>query len=110
MVRAKVRREVIATRYHEKQQPALKNAPKVRGQRDPCVTLVFPETFVMPKLKTHKGASKRFKKTGTGKIVRQHAFARHILTSKGRKRKNKLHQSVVADDSDQTKLARMIPY
>ena len=64
----------------------------------------------MPKLKTHKGASKRFKKTGTGKIVRGHAFARHILTSKGRKRKNNLHKSVVADDSDQAKLARMIPY
>ena len=41
----------------------------------------------MPKLKTHKGASKRFKKTGTGKVVRGHAFARHILTSKSRKRK-----------------------
>jgi len=55
----------------------------------------------MPKLKTHKGAAKRFKKTGTGKVVRQHAFARHILTSKARKRKNKLHTSVVADPSDQ---------
>jgi large subunit ribosomal protein L35 len=41
----------------------------------------------MPKLKTHKGASKRFKKTGTGKVMRNHAFARHILTSKSRKRK-----------------------
>ena len=64
----------------------------------------------MPKLKTHKGASKRFKKTGTGKVVRQHAFARHILTSKPRKRKNKLHDAVVADDADQAKLKRMIPY
>jgi large subunit ribosomal protein L35 len=64
----------------------------------------------MPKLKTHKGASKRFKKTGTGKVVRQHAFARHILTSKPRKRKNKLHGSVVADEADQAKLQRMIPY
>jgi large subunit ribosomal protein L35 len=70
----------------------------------------FPEKSVMPKLKTHKGAAKRFKKTGTGKVVRQHAFARHILTSKSRKRKNKLHGSVVADDSDQAKLQRMIPY
>jgi large subunit ribosomal protein L35 len=77
---------------------------------DPCDILVLSRNIVMPKLKTHKGASKRFQKTGTGKIVRQHAFARHILTSKGRKRKNKLHQSVVADDSDQAKLARMIPY
>ena len=70
----------------------------------------YPEKIVMPKLKTHKGASKRFKKTGTGKVVRQHAFARHILTSKSRKRKNKLHTSVVADESDQAKLQRMIPY
>jgi large subunit ribosomal protein L35 len=64
----------------------------------------------MPKLKTHKGASKRFKKTGTGKVKRNHAFARHILTSKPRKRKNKLHQSVVASDADQPVLKRMIPY
>jgi large subunit ribosomal protein L35 len=70
----------------------------------------FPRNISMPKLKTHKGASKRFKKTGTGKIVRQHAFARHILTSKARKRKNKLHEGVVADDADQPKLQRMIPY
>jgi large subunit ribosomal protein L35 len=64
----------------------------------------------MPKLKTHKGASKRFKKTGTGKIVRGHAFARHILTSKARKRKKKLHEQVVADQADQPALRRMLPY
>jgi large subunit ribosomal protein L35 len=75
-----------------------------------CAKLKVPENKAMPKLKTHKGASKRFKKTGTGKVVRQHAFARHILTSKARKRKNKLHTSVVADESDQAKLQRMIPY
>ena len=48
----------------------------------------------MPKLKTHKGAAKRFHKTGTGKVVRGHAFARHILTSKAKKRKRKLGKSV----------------
>ena len=64
----------------------------------------------MPKLKTHKGASKRFKKTGTGKIMRSHAFARHILTSKRRKRKKKLHQQVVADPADQPGLRQMLPY
>jgi large subunit ribosomal protein L35 len=64
----------------------------------------------MPKLKTHKGAAKRFKKTGTGKVVRNHAFARHILTSKSRKRKRKLHKAVVADPSNQPALQRMIPY
>lgn len=64
----------------------------------------------MPKLKTHKGASKRFKKTGSGKIVRNHAFARHILTSKTRKRKRKLHKDVVADEANQPSLQRMLPY
>lgn len=64
----------------------------------------------MPKLKTHKGAAKRFKKTGTGKIVRQHAFARHILTSKSRSRKRRLGQSVVADETNQPALRSMLPY
>jgi large subunit ribosomal protein L35 len=64
----------------------------------------------MPKLKTHKGASKRFKKTGTGKFVRQHAFTRHILTSKSRSRKRRLRQSVVADPTNQPALRSMLPY
>ena len=64
----------------------------------------------MPKLKTHKGASKRFKKTGTGKVMRHHAFARHILTSKARSRKRKLTQGVVADATNQPALLRMLPY
>ena len=64
----------------------------------------------MPKLKTHKGASKRFKKTGTGKVKRHHAFARHILTSKARSRKRKLSAGVMADETDQPKLLRMLPY
>ena len=63
----------------------------------------------MPKLKTHKGAAKRFKKTGTGKIVRNHAFARHILTSKSRSRKRKLTQGVVVDPADHKKLELMLP-
>jgi large subunit ribosomal protein L35 len=62
------------------------------------------------KLKTHSGASKRFKKTGTGKIVRNKAYARHILTSKTRSRKRQLHQSAVADKADQAKLLEMLPY
>lgn len=64
----------------------------------------------MPKMKTHKGAAKRFKKTGTGKVTRRHAFSRHILTSKPRSRKRKLGQGVVADPSDQAKLLTMLPY
>ena len=49
----------------------------------------------MPKLKTHRGAAKRFKKTGTGKFVRASAFKRHILTSKTRSRKRKLRGTTV---------------
>ena len=64
----------------------------------------------MPKLKTHKGASKRFKKTGTGKVVRRHSMARHILTSKSSSRKRRLSKGVVADSADQAVLKRMIPY
>jgi large subunit ribosomal protein L35 len=64
----------------------------------------------MPKLKTHKGAAKRFRKTATGKIVRSKAFKQHILTSNTRSRKRGLRGTVVVSDADATKLARMIPY
>jgi large subunit ribosomal protein L35 len=64
----------------------------------------------MPKLKTHKGASKRFKKTGTGKITRHHAFARHILTSKSRSRKRKLTRGVVLDPTNAKAVGKMLPY
>ena len=64
----------------------------------------------MPKLKTHKGAAKRFKKTATGKVKRGHSFLRHILTSKDKKRKRKLGTAVLVDPADQPKIKRMIPY
>ena len=64
----------------------------------------------MPKLKTHKGAAKRFKKTGTGKVKRRHAFARHILTSKSRTRKRRLGQSAIADETNSPEIKRMILY
>ena len=64
----------------------------------------------MPKLKTHSGAAKRFKKTGTGKVKRGHAHLRHILTSKDTKRKRYLGQGTLVDPADQPKIKRMIPY
>ncbi len=64
----------------------------------------------MPKLKTHSGAAKRFKKTGTGKVKRGHAFARHILTTKTTKKKRKLDKDVIMDKTDAKKVRRMIPY
>ena len=64
----------------------------------------------MPKLKTHRGAAKRFKKTGTGKIVRASAFKRHILTSKETKSKRHKRGSVEVDPGDVYKLKLMLPY
>jgi large subunit ribosomal protein L35 len=63
----------------------------------------------MPKLKTHRGAAKRFKKTATGKFVRSSAFKRHILTSKSRARKRKLRGTTPVADADQASLRRMMP-
>jgi large subunit ribosomal protein L35 len=62
------------------------------------------------KLKTHKGAAKRFKKTGTGKIMRAAAFKRHILTSKPTKRKRQGRGMAVVADADAAKVHRMLPY
>jgi len=64
----------------------------------------------MPKLKTHTGAKKRFKKSGSGLVVRHHAYARHLLTSKSRSQKRTLSQGVVADATDQKALHEMLPY
>jgi large subunit ribosomal protein L35 len=64
----------------------------------------------MPKLKTHSGASKRFKKTATGKVKRGHAFIRHILTSKATKRKRHLDTDGLVSKADTPKVKRMIPY
>jgi large subunit ribosomal protein L35 len=62
------------------------------------------------KLKTHKGAAKRFKITATGKVKRRHAFARHILTKKMAGRKRKLSKATIASDPDSKIIRRMLPY
>jgi large subunit ribosomal protein L35 len=64
----------------------------------------------MPKLKTHRGAAKRFKKTGTGKIVRASAFKRHILTHKTTKKKRHMRGTKEVAEQDAPKLQRMLPY
>ena len=64
----------------------------------------------MPKMKTHKGAAKRFKRTGTGKLSRRKAFARHILTSKSPARKRRLGTGVIVDPANQPALDVMLPY
>jgi large subunit ribosomal protein L35 len=63
----------------------------------------------MPKLKTHKGAAKRFKKTGSGKFSRAKAFKQHILTSKSRSRKRSLKGTAMVSSADQAKVRLMLP-
>jgi len=64
----------------------------------------------MPKIKTNRGAAKRFGKTGTGKIRRNKAFASHILTKKTTKRKRGLRRSTLVDQTDARNISRLIPY
>jgi large subunit ribosomal protein L35 len=64
----------------------------------------------MPKMKTHRGAAKRFKKTGTGKIVRHHAFHSHILTKKSPGRKAQLAGEVQVSKANEKTVSRMLPY
>jgi len=64
----------------------------------------------MPKLKTHRGAAKRFKKTASGRIKRAKAFKSHILTKKTSKRKRHLDTNTLISKADQHRIGRMIPY
>ena len=64
----------------------------------------------MPKLKTNRGAAKRFKKTGTGKIKAKKAFARHILTKKAVGRKRGFRRPKVIEKTDSKGVKKLIPY
>jgi large subunit ribosomal protein L35 len=60
------------------------------------------------KLKTSRSAAKRFKVTGTGKILRRHSHARHILTKKSRKRLRKLGSAALISKADKARVKRML--
>jgi len=62
----------------------------------------------MPKMKTHSGAKKRFKTTGTGKVKGRHAFTSHILEKKSPKRKRKLGTAAILSDHDAPRVKRML--
>lgn len=64
----------------------------------------------MPKLKTHRGAAKRFRPTATGKFKRGKANKSHILTKKSTKRKRKLDTPTLISAADRKKVQRMLPY
>ncbi len=64
----------------------------------------------MPKLKTHKGAQKRFKVTGKKKVLYNKSYKSHLLTKKSAKRKRKLGKQALIKDSDRSKIKKMLPY
>ncbi|NLP36638.1 MAG: 50S ribosomal protein L35 [Firmicutes bacterium] len=64
----------------------------------------------MPKMKTHRGAAKRFRKTGSGKFKRSHAYKSHILEKKSPKRKRRLRKNTVVSAAETKRVAKMLPY
>ena len=64
----------------------------------------------MPKIKTNRSAAKRFRVTGTGKIKRNKAYKRHILTSKGKKQKRHLRKATTVAAAEAKNIRKLIPY
>ena len=62
----------------------------------------------MPKMKTHRGAAKRFKVTSKGRVKRGHAMHSHILTKKSPKRKRNLRGTTVMAKADEARVRRML--
>ena len=75
-----------------------------------CVITQRKGVMIMPKLKTHSGAKKRFKLTKTGKVKRAHAYKSHILTKKDSKRCRRLRSETYADKTNEATIKKMIPY
>lgn len=64
----------------------------------------------MPKMKTNRGAAKRFKRTKKGKVRAKRAYLRHILTTKPKKRKRHLRKTKLIDSTNLKQVARLLPY
>lgn len=62
----------------------------------------------MPKQKTHRGSAKRFKKTGTGKLKRSHAYTSHLFANKSQKQKRKLRKSALVSSGDYKRIKQQI--
>jgi large subunit ribosomal protein L35 len=62
----------------------------------------------MPKMKTHRAAAKRFRKTATGRLKRRKAYKSHILAKKSRKRKRNLRKPALVAKSDERRMKRML--
>ena len=83
---------------------SLKDIQEVKAKRK------IKEEVIMPKLKTSRAAAKRFKKTGTGKLVRNKAYKSHILTKKSTKRKRNLRKDIVTDATNAKVMKKILPY
>ncbi len=64
----------------------------------------------MPKMKTNRSAAKRFKVTGSGKLKRNKAYKRHILTKKSPKTKRNLRKSAIVDSTNVKNMKKILPY
>jgi large subunit ribosomal protein L35 len=62
----------------------------------------------MPKMKTHRGSAKRFKKTGSGKLKRSHAYTSHLFSNKSQKQKRKLRKATLVSSGDYKRIRFMI--
>jgi large subunit ribosomal protein L35 len=72
--------------------------------------LKFESDTTMPKMKSNRGAAKRFKPTSNGRYKHKQSHLRHILTKKGSKRKRQLGALHVVEDADTKSVRRMLPY
>jgi large subunit ribosomal protein L35 len=64
----------------------------------------------MPKMKTHRGAAKRFSRTGSGKLKRSHAYTSHLFSNKTEKVKRKLNKPALVSKSDQKRIKQLVTY
>ena len=84
----------------------VEKAPKVEGRSNNY----FKEESIMPKMKTSRAAAKRFKVTGTGKLKRNKAYKRHILTKKTTKNKRNLRKPAMVDATNVKNMKKILPY
>ncbi|PFP27766.1 50S ribosomal protein L35 [Bacillus sp. AFS073361] len=64
----------------------------------------------MPKMKTHRGAAKRFKRTGSGKLKRDHAYTSHLFANKSTKAKRKLRKASLVSKGDFKRIRQILTY
>ena len=83
---------------------------KVRQDRQLNKDTKIKEEITMPKMKTSRAAAKRFKVTGTGKLKRNKAYKRHILTKKTTKTKRNLRKATMTDQSNVKNMKKILPY